>query len=200
MVTNVTGEFRFRKTDLWHLIPAMLALLYWWLTYWQLSLEAKSQFIRSGGLGEPFNALVIPLVSDIIQLAYLLAPQRKLTAYGLTLRNWFSRIDDRKILWTRHVLSIWVVVFATHLIFTLSALSALSVNLFGRSPALRLVIDFLNVSHFLLVNALFYLAVISQFVDHAPAVTSQEKEKYASSGQSATERFSLFNKAGKEMD
>jgi len=194
VVAKVSSNFSFQRRDLWHLIFALSALVYWTVSYFSLPLAGKAAFIQSGVLSEPLNALIIPLTSDLIQLAYLVAAQRRLAAYGLTLRNWFSQVDDRDILWTRRVLAIWVVGFLGHMLFTIS------LRVFEWYGLVRMVLDLLNITHLVLINALMVLAVVGHFETISPYAIASRKKKYASSGQSAEQRRALFARLQQEME
>ncbi len=193
VLVKISSNFGFKRADLWHLVLAAAALIYWSTQYFSLPVEEKLAFLQSGVLGEPFNALVIPLASDLIQLAYLVAAQRKLAAYGLTLRNWFSQVDDRDILWTRRVLAIWVIAFAGHSAYTLS------LRIFEYYEFARIVLDLMNITHLLLINALMILGVVSHFEPLSPYAVASRKQKYASSGQTAEQRRELYLRVQQEM-
>jgi AraC-like DNA-binding protein len=186
VLAKLNSDFRFRRSDLWHLLLAAVSLVYWSVTYFSLPVDGKIAFLQSGALGEPLNALFIPLASDLIQLAYLVAAQQKLAVYGLTLRNWFSQIDDADILWTRRVLAIWVVAFLGHSVYTLG------LRIFEWYSFARIVLDLLNVAHLLLISALMILAVVSHFEPLSPYAVTSRKKKYAGSDQSPDQRLELY--------
>ena len=193
VLAKVRGELTFKRLYLWHLVPAAASLMYLSATYFSLSIDDKVAYIASGALREPMNALVIPIASDLIQLGYLVAALRLLTAYGVTLRNWFSRIDDIDVLWIRRVLTIWVAAFLGHLLFTIS------VRVFEWYQFGLTVLDLLNVMHLLLVNALMILAVVGHFASLPAVATVERREKYAGSDQTSEERRALFSRVQEEM-
>lgn len=187
---KVNRDFTFKRSDVLHLGPATLSLIFWTVVYFALPVEGKIAFIQSGALGEPLNALIIPLGSDLIQLGYLVAAQRLLAAYGVTLRNWFSRVDDRDIAWTRWVLAIWVLAFIGHIVLTLS------LRVFEYYPLARIVLDLMNVAHLVLINALMVLGIVSQFQTPSGAAA---REKYATSDQTENERRTLYERVKEQM-
>lgn len=193
VLAKVSRDFRFRRLDLLHLGPALVSLIYLSATYFSLPVEDKVAYIQSGTLREPLNALIIPLASDLIQLGYLVAAQRVLAAYGVSLRNWTSQIDDPDILWARRVLAIWIVAFLGHILLTLSA------RVFEQYLLARIVLDLLNVTHLLLINALMVLGIVSQFRVRASLVGAMGQEKYVGSSQSSADRRSLHERVGREM-
>jgi len=193
VIAKVSDNFRFRRSHLWHLLPATASFMYLSATYFFLPVDGKIAYIQSGALGEPINAYFIPLVSDLIQLGYLLAAQRKLAAYGVTLRNWFSRIDDNDILWVRRVLAIWMVAFLGHILLTLS------LRVFEWYSFALTVLDALNIAHLLLVNSLLILGVVSHFTPLPSIAAVDTKGKYASSTQTRDERRDLFKRAQEQM-
>ena len=193
VVTKINGEFAFTRKQLWHLLPALASLTYLSMTYYFLSLEGKVAYIESGQLQNPINSLFIPLASDLIQLGYLVAAQRRLADYGVTLRNWFSRVDDDDIVWIRRVITIWMAVFVGHMLFTVS------LRIFGWYGFALTVLGALNITHLLLVNALMMLTVVGYFTVLSPATVLESKEKYAASGTTSEERRALFGRAQQDM-
>ena len=193
VVTKINGEFRFSRNQLWHLLPALASLAYLSATYYLLPLAGKVAYIESGELQNPINSLLIPLASDLIQLGYLVAAQRRLAAYGVTLRNWFSRIDDQDVVWIRRVITIWMAIFVGHMLFTVS------LRIFAWYGFALAVLDGLNIAHLLMVNALMMLTVVGQFTVLAPAPALAGKQKYAASGTTSDERRALFEHARQDM-
>lgn len=187
---KLDDEFQLRPDHLWHLLPATASLIYLSLTYFSLPVEGKVEFIQSGALADPLNALVIPLVSDCIQLGYLLAALSVLATHGVTLRDWFSRIDAGDLLWTRRVLMLWIAAFLMHITFTVS------LRVFEWYSIARIVLDGLNVTHLLLVNALMILGVVGQF---SSIPTAGRREKYSTSDQTPDERQALYLRVQAEM-
>lgn len=193
VVTKINGEFEFSRKQLWHLLPALASLAYLSLTYYFLPLEGKTAYIASGQLQNPINALFIPLVSDLIQLGYLVAAQRRLAAYGVTLRNWFSRVDDEDVVWIRRVITIWMAIFVGHMLFTVS------LRVFEWYGFALAVLDGLNIAHLLMVNALMMLAIVGQFTVLSAGPALESKQKYAASGTTIEERRALFDRAQQDM-
>lgn len=193
VLAKVNRDFHFRRQDFLHLAPAFMSLVYLSMTYFSLSVEGKTAYIQSGALGEPLNALIIPLGSDLIQLGYLVAALGKLKSYGISLRQWSSRTDDPDIVWIRRVLSIWVLAFLGHMVLILC------IRVFEFYPFARIVLDLLNVVHLLLINALMVLGVIGQFRMPSSLVNDGAEEKYVGSNQSAADRRALFDRVNQEM-
>ena len=193
VITKINGEFKFSRKQLWHLLPALASLTYLSATYFFLPLAGKVAYIESGQLQNPINALVIPLASDLIQLGYLVAAQRRLADYGVTLRNWFSRIDDQDVVWIRRVITIWMVIFLGHMLFTVS------LRIFAWYGLALAVLDALNIAHLLMVNALMMLTVVGQFTVLSPVSLFGGKQKYAASGTTSEERRALFDRARQDM-
>jgi AraC-like DNA-binding protein len=193
VLAKVRGDFIFKRLHLWHLVPAVASLIYLSATYFFLPIDGKIAYIASGVLREPLNALVIPIASDLIQLGYLIAALHLLAVYGVTLRNWFSQIDDIDVLWVRRVWTIWVVAFLGHLLFTIS------IRVFEWYGFGLAVLDLLNVMHLLLVNALMILAVVGHFASLSTVAIVERREKYVGSDQTSEERRALFSLVQKEM-
>lgn len=193
VITKINGEFKFSRKQLWHLLPALASLTYLSATYYFLPLAGKVAYIESGQLQNPINALVIPLASDLIQLGYLVAAQRRLADYGVTLRNWFSRVDDQDVVWIRRVITIWMAIFLGHMLFTVS------LRIFAWYGFALAVLDGLNIAHLLMVNALMMLTVVGQFTVLSPVPLVESKQKYAASGTTSEERRALFDRAQQDM-
>ena len=193
VLAKVRGELVFKRLYFWHLVPAVASLMYLSATYFILPIDGKVAYIASGALQEPMNALVIPIASDLIQLGYLIAALRLVAVYGVTLRNWFSRIDDIDVLWVRRVLTIWVAAFLGHLLLTIF------VRVFEWYQYALAVLDLLNVMHLLLVNALMILAVVGHFTSLSTVALVERREKYVGSDQTSEERRALFSLVQKEI-
>ena len=193
VTTRINAEFRFTRKQLWHLLPALASLTYLSATYYFLPLAGKVAYLESGQLQNSVNALVIPLASDLIQLGYLVAAQRRLADYGVTLRNWFSRVDDEDVVWLRRVITIWMVIFLGHMLFTVS------LRIFGWYGFALAVLDGLNIAHLLMVNALMMLAVVGQFTVLSPVPLLDSKQKYAASGTTSEARRALFDRVRQDM-
>ena len=193
VVAKINGEFEFSRKQLWHLLPALASFTYLSATYYFLPLAEKFAYIESGQLQNPIDALFIPLASDLIQLGYLVAAQRRLADYGVTLRNWFSRVDDDDVIWVRRVITIWMVAFVGHMLFTVS------LRIFEWYGFALAVLDGLNIVHLLLVNALMMLTVVGYFTVLSPDTVLESKEKYAGSGTTREERRALYSRARQDM-
>ena len=190
---KVAPDFKFKRIHLLNLLPAVVSFIYLWVIYFSLPLEAKLAFLQSGALREPLNGFYIPLISDFVQLGYLWAALMVLKSYGVTLRNWFSRLDDRTISWTKFIIVIWMIAFAGHLALTIS------VGIFEARPFARYVLDGLNLIHLVLINALMFLGLLAYF-KVAPALKEpSQKGKYEGSTLSEAERVALLGKARDEM-
>jgi AraC-like DNA-binding protein len=193
VVAKINGEFEFSRKQLWHLLPALASFTYLSATYYFLPLAEKFAYIESGQLQNPIDALFIPLASDLIQLGYLVAAQHRLADYGVTLRNWFSRVDDDDVVWVRRVITIWMVAFVGHMLFTVS------LRIFEWYGFALAVLDGLNIVHLLLVNALMMLTVVGYFTVLSPDTVLESKEKYAGSGTTREERRALYSRARQDM-
>jgi AraC-like DNA-binding protein len=193
IVTKVSAGFSLKRIHLLNLLPAVLYLLYMWVTYYSLPVEAKIAFLESGALGEPINAFYIPFISDLVQIGYLWAALMVLNKYGVTLRNWFSGVDSRNIDWAKSIIFILMLAFVGHMIFTVSR------GLFESRIVARFIIDGLNIIHLVLINALMFFALLARF-EIAPVPDQPgEKEKYAKSALTDNQRAKLFEKAQNEM-
>lgn len=189
---RVSENFKFKKQHLWNLVPATISLIYMWFFYFQLPVAGKIELLQSGVLRNTLNGFFIPLVADFIQLGYLLATLRVVNAHGITLKNWFSRIDDQKILWVKPVIFLWAVIFLFHVTLIIS------VGGFGVFPFGRGAINILNVLHLVMINALMFVGFASHFKLQANG-GNKPRKKYAGSNQSGAERKTLFSKALKIM-
>ncbi|WDI32214.1 helix-turn-helix domain-containing protein [Hyphococcus flavus] len=184
-------DFKLHKGHLWHASLFALFFLYLFVFYFRLAPEAKAAMIESGFSG-PLHRLVIPLIGDLVQLGYVIAALRRLQKFGVSLENWFSRTEDRNLLWLKRLMTLWGAIFVLHAAWTAAA------GIFGAAPFARGVMDLLNFAHLAIANA---LAAIG-FTDAAsPARTEQPRpaEKYAGSALSADDRDTLFNKISKVM-
>ena len=158
-------DFAFARIDALHLLPFLVITLYYTSEYFLLTSAEKQDLLASGWLGLPVNRVAIPLMGDITQLAYLLAALRLMNRFGVELRHWFSSVEKRELRWLRRIILIWVGIFFVHLFYVLvPALGA-------RVPFALLILDVMNIIHFLMVNVMALAAI----TDHFEAPTGAEK-------------------------
>lgn len=178
------AEFRLARRHLVHLLPALLFAAYWMALFLGHDVDTKRSLIESGALSSPVHALWVPILFDLVQLAYLAAAYHALNRHGLALRQWFSRVEDKSLSWLRPVLLIWSLVFAVHL-------ARLMAGAWGVKGVDVPAILLMDVGHLVLVNYLF-LAALAEFTRRADPV---EIGKYAGSTLSQSERESLYEAA-----
>lgn len=194
VLAKVTPDFRFKKIHIWNLTPLVLAFLYYWFFYYRLPVEAKLDLVQGGGLGTMVNRLVVPLTGDFIQLGYLAATLQLLKRYGIGLRNWFSRIDDRNLVWIKRVVGLWMAIFLLHMALTLI------LEWSGRGIVALTIFTLMNLMQFILINGLMFAGVVSHFKDKKPFSSQLGHDKYAGSQQTAEERKALYAKIMRVME
>ncbi|MEO1252721.1 MAG: helix-turn-helix domain-containing protein [Pseudomonadota bacterium] len=200
VVSKAVPNFALERRHLWHLTPFALFFLYLLAVYYRLPTDEKAALLASGGFASPLHRLVVPLIGDAIQLGYVVAALKRLNAHGLSLRNWFSRLENRDLRWLRRLMIVWGAVFVFHTMWTIAA------GVFAAAPFARGVLDILNLVHLGFVTALILMGATSvgdrlgvgqpgadetrgAQPDAAPAL------KYVASTLSAAERRELFEKA-----
>lgn len=193
IVSKVNTQFKFKRIHLLNLLPCIGSFIYMWFSYYSLSLEDKLVYLGSGALSEAINAIYIPFASDLLQLAYLWAALLVMNKYGVTLRNWFSRVDSSNIDWAKRIIVILMISFLGHMLFSLTS------GIFEQRHMARLIIDGLNILHLLLINGLMFFALLMEFA-MAPAESQlQVQEKYSKSALNDFDRTALFKRAEHEM-
>ena len=191
---KTSTEFKFERGHLWHALPFLLFTIYLFTIYFRLDIDQKSAMHAAGGFATPFNRFFVPLVGDAIQLAYVIAALRQLGRYGVSLRNWFSHVEDRDLRWLKRLIAIWGAVFLFHAAFTISG------GAFGAIPFARGILSGLDVIHLAMVTGLMLMGVTAAQNQGAETPEpAKPKVKYAASPLTAEERKTLFARAGEMM-
>ena len=186
-------DFRLRWSHVLHLCPALLWFGYQSATFLFLPSEAKITILNAGTLREPLHSLWIPLISDAIQLSYIGAAVSRLHTHGQSLRDWFSRIEDRDLRWIRNLLALWTAIVACHALFFI-ARSYVSPGIWA-----RFFVDLLNTMHMVFAIALVYRGLAHALVGPATPQSVLPTEKYAHSTLSHEERAALYERAQARM-
>ncbi len=191
VVARTETNFSLKRGYLWHLTPTLLFTLYLFAIYFHLDLGEKVNLIASDGLNTPVNRLVVPLIGDAIQLAYIIAAYRKLEQFGVTLKNWFAHVEDRNLVWLKRLLTVWGCVFILH-----AAMAILS-TFMDTSMIMRTVILMLDIFHLLFINLLALLGAVDfeRRLTAQPSMPPATLDRYAGSSLTLTDRAELFRKA-----
>lgn len=193
VLARVNPEFSLRKIHWLHAIPALIALAYF-AQYYGLDASGKTDLLASGWQHSRTNRLIIPLLSDGIQLTYLTLALVEINRFGVRLRNWFSAIEGRDIRWLRNLLTLWAFVVLAHAAFTLSR------GWFETGAVSRWVLDGMNVLHWAFINALMILGVIDHLVQEHDRGIGIEKSRPRDPVLSDTDRQALFEKINIAME
>lgn len=179
------SAFRLRPVHAWNLLPFLAYAGFWWLNWFRFEVSERARLLAGGMLDGPVHALAVPVVFDLVQLAYLGAALLVVANHGLALRQWFSRIDDKSLGWLRPILLLWGAIVLVHIARTVAA------GPFGDDQLNVAAIIVLDAGHFILINCLL-LAAIADFVARPEPVTIG---KYAGSSLGPDERAALFRHA-----
>lgn len=187
-------EFALTGRDAIHLVPFLLVLLYYTSSYFVLGTAEKQALLADGWLRTVPNRILIPLLGDVTQLAYLLAALRLMNQYGVALKEWFSSVEKREMRWLKRILLIWVGVFIVHFFYV--ALRAAG----GPVPFSLQVLDTMNVIHFVMVNVMALAAVADYFeTPSAPGEISVLQKDYKAPALTQAERSLMFEKLQQVM-
>lgn len=190
---RVTKNFHFDRKQLIHVIPAFFVFIYFYFSYYQFSTNQKLLLIQSGAFTNILHSLIIPVVSDCIQLGYLWMAYSTLRSYGFQLKRWFARVDNVDYSGLNYVIFLWAVVFIFHLLIIIF------VNLKLEMWIIFIIYQSLNTLHFLIVNVLSITAFVT-FIESPVAFSPPvPQEKYLHSQQTANERQTLFHRTQKEL-
>ena len=198
VMARTTPDFNLRRAHLWHLAPALLVTAYLVAIYFRFDVAEKTVLIESGGLNTVANRLIVPLLGDAVQLAYLIAAYRRLQAFGVSLKNWFARIDNRDLVWMKRLLTLWGAVFVIHAALTLAS------SLPGGRSTAYVILRILDLSHLAIAYLLALLGATDierrlAGLEALPRGQLAEKVKYAASGLSAADRAALYRRASETM-
>lgn len=148
VLSKTRDGFQLRRKHIIHLLPSCLSFLYLFFTYFSLPVEEKVNLIAAGWLALPINRVFIPVAGDLVQLGYLIAALRILEAHGIALRSWFSNIEGREYRWLKRIVSLWILIFSTHLAWVIAAASGVQISF------IRSILDVMNFLHLLIALAL----------------------------------------------
>ncbi len=181
--------FAFTRNDALHLLPFLAITLYYTSEYFLLSSAEKQSLLASGWLGLPVNRVFIPLMGDMTQLAYLWAALRLMNRFGVELKHWFSSVEKRELRWLRRIILIWVGIFFVHLFYVLVPAFG------GRVPNALLVLDVMNIIHFLMVNVMALAAITDHFEASAGAENAVPmRQGYVAPALEPEDREKLFSR------
>ena len=181
--------FSFSGKDTLHLIPFVVIGVFYTVEFFTLTTAEKQALLASGWLKTIPNRVIIPLVGDLTQLAYLLAALGLMNRFGIYLKDWFSSIEKREMRWLKRIILIWIGVFLLHLFYVL-------VQVFdGRLPFALQVLDTMNVIHFLMVNVMALAAITDYFEASRQSENSDTPpQEYKAPSLPAGEREALFER------
>lgn len=191
VVARTTPDFKLQRGHLWHLTPVVVMTLYLTAVYYRLDVADKIELISAGGMNTALNRLIVPLTGDAVQLVYITAAYSKLEKFGVTLKNWFTHVEDRNLVWLKRLLTIWGCVFILHALMTISA------SVIDTRALARTAFAFLDGFHLLFVNLLALLGVadLERRMTVSPALPPEPPARYVSSSMTAADRAALYRKA-----
>ena len=121
-------------------LPFAVLVIYVLGTYHLLPLDEKIAAFRDGTILTPMNRLVLPIVGDLVGIAFLVAALRRLARHDAAIFHAFSDVEDRLFHGVRIILLIMAGIVVAHFVWTLTQTPGWGVGL--------------SLGQFALVNAL----------------------------------------------
>lgn len=173
----IDRKFIFEWAHLKHvLFPGAIGLLFF-VEYYLLPHDQKIYFLKEGNwfsmIGSPFLAIIIHLVI----LSYLFIVLRNLKRFGITLKHFFSNIEDKQHTWLRYLTIGFVFTWCGSLFFCLVA------HVFMDGDIEHLTIQFRGITGVLFTNYIMIFSlkqpeIISEVAIDLEKHTKSEEDKH----------------------
>lgn len=114
-------DFRLRLRHLAHLLPVLGAAAVFVVGYYRLSTEEQVSVLSDTHYPGVMNSVVLAIALHTIMLAYLAATLKKISRFGVELREIFSDLDNKELGWLRNLLLAYTTAWALSLVYCLLA-------------------------------------------------------------------------------
>lgn len=194
--SRTVASFRLRPAMLIHLVWMAPGISWLALNWWPYDAAKKIELATSGGLSDLTTLVLLPAFFDVVLIGYLAASVRRLWAHGIRLQDWFSNIEDRNLSGIRHLLTLFAIMVAIHLFWTLGRYYLWGNALAGWVSAVMVTY------HLVLINGLFieFLTYRYSISDPDASAVSLPTETDEKSGAfSADEQDAMASKLEKHL-
>ncbi|MFO7530670.1 MAG: AraC family transcriptional regulator [Marinobacter sp.] len=114
-------DFRLRLRHFAHLLPVLGAAAVFVVGYYRLSTEEQVSVLSDSRYPGVMNSVVLAIALHTIMLAYLAATLKKISRFGVELRQIFSDLDNKELGWLRNLLLAYTTAWALSLVYCLLA-------------------------------------------------------------------------------
>lgn len=114
-------DFRLRLRHLAHLLPVLGAIVVFTLGYYSLPAKAQAKMLSDSHYPGVMNSVVLAIVLHGIVLGYLVATLKKISRFGVQLRNIFSDLGNKDLGWLRNLLLAYGAAWSLSLVYCLLA-------------------------------------------------------------------------------
>lgn len=114
-------DFRLRPRHLVHLLPVLGAILAFTLGYYSLPAKEQAKMLSDSHYPGVMNSVVLAIVLHGIVLGYLIATLKKISRFGVELRNVFSDLGNKELGWLRNLLLAYGAAWSLSLVYCLLA-------------------------------------------------------------------------------
>ncbi len=114
-------DFRLRLRHLAHLLPVLGAIVVFTLGYYSLPAKAQAKMLSDSHYPGVMDSVVLAIVLHGIVLGYLVATLKKISRFGVELRNIFSDLGNKELSWLRNLLLAYGTAWSLSLVYCLLA-------------------------------------------------------------------------------
>jgi AraC-like DNA-binding protein len=184
----VYKDFRFQKRHAIHLVPFILAWIYFIFLYHARSIETKLQILNSTGDYTSMNEIVFVGILHFLIAGYMCASILTLWTYRRDLKQAYSSLEEINFSWMNFVLFGFIFIWGID-VFQFFSASIGRQSLFLSSSVLVLIVVFANVVVYKGLKQPEIFSGIDQKAKYQQSpLTKEEKEKYLEQLQRYMER------------
>lgn len=114
-------DFRLRLRHLVHFLPVPFAAVVFAMGYYSLPEEAQVRMLSDSHYPGVMNSVVLAIVLHGIVIGYLAATLKRISHFGVELRNIFSDLGNKELAWLRNLLFAYGAAWSLSLVYCLLA-------------------------------------------------------------------------------
>lgn len=114
-------DFQLKAPHLVHLLPVLGAGLVFWFGYYNQPTEVQARILSDSHYPGVMNSIALAVILHGIMLGYLWVTLRKISRFGLELRNIFSNLGNKELSWLRNLLLAYTAAWSLSLVYCLLA-------------------------------------------------------------------------------
>ncbi|MEP1217090.1 MAG: AraC family transcriptional regulator [Marinobacter sp.] len=114
-------DFRLRLRHLVHFLPVPGAIVMFAMGYYSLPEESQIRMLSDSHYPGVMNSVVLAIVLHGVVIGYLAATLKKISRFGVELRNVFSDLGNKELAWLRNLLFAYGTAWSLSLVYCLLA-------------------------------------------------------------------------------